>query len=74
MPQPLPRRPLEDQPAERIAWDAFAVDADVTAMYGQPSPALMARTKRGWQRLGSLPARIDPAGRDNDQDDGAEEQ
>lgn len=69
MAQPLPRRTplarqLEDQPAERIPWDAFAVDADVTGMYGQPSPALMARAKRGWRNLGALHTRIDPAGED----------
>ncbi|MFE9801572.1 hypothetical protein ACFYP6_22350 [Streptomyces goshikiensis] len=69
MTEPLPRRtPLarqfEDQPDERIPWDAFAVEADITGMYGQLSPALMARAKRGWRNLGSLHARIDRVGED----------
>lgn len=62
-PKPLPRRPLarqlQDQPDERIPWDAFASSADVTAPYGQPSPALVARAKRGWRRLGAVHARVD---------------
>ncbi|MFD9411559.1 hypothetical protein ACFWBN_31675 [Streptomyces sp. NPDC059989] len=71
MPGPeLPRQPLarqlEDQPTERIPWDAFAVGADVTEVYGQPSAALRARAERGWRRLGALHARIG--------EDGAEEE
>ncbi|MFE9483915.1 hypothetical protein ACFYNM_35660 [Streptomyces spororaveus] len=69
MPGPeLPRRPLapqlEDQPAKRIPWDAFAVGADTAEMYGQLSLALMARAERGWQKLGALHARVAPAGED----------
>lgn len=64
MTEPLPRRPLarqlEDQPDPRIPWDAFATPADVSTEYGQPSPALMARAKSGWQRLGAVHACIDP--------------
>ncbi|MFB7355974.1 hypothetical protein [Streptomyces gardneri] len=60
MPGPeLPRRPLarqrEDQP-ERILWDAFAVPASASEVYGQPSPALMARAECGWKKLGALHA------------------
>ncbi|MER6249948.1 hypothetical protein ABT224_00910 [Streptomyces sp. NPDC001584] len=66
MTEPLPRRTplvrqLEDQPEPRIPWDAFAVPDDVTEAYGQPSPALMARAKHGWRRLGAVHARIDLA-------------
>ncbi|MFJ5634687.1 hypothetical protein ACIQF5_18900 [Streptomyces goshikiensis] len=66
MTEPLPRRtPLvrqfEDQPEPRIPWDAFTARADVTEAYGQPSPALMARAKRGWRRLGAVHARVDLA-------------
>ncbi|MGW5342892.1 hypothetical protein [Streptomyces sp. NPDC004050] len=65
MPDPkLPHRPLprqrEDQP-ERLPWDAFAVDSDTAQTYGPPSPALMARAARGWQKLGALHARLGPA-------------
>ncbi|MEY2231913.1 MULTISPECIES: hypothetical protein [Streptomyces] len=72
MPGPeLPNRPralqLEDQPAERIPWDAFAVEADTAETYGQPSLALMARAERGWQKLGALHARVVPAGEDGTQ-------
>lgn len=70
MPEPLPRRTAlarqsEDQPAERIPWDAFTVGADTAEAYGQPSPALVARARRGWQNLGALHSRIDPAGEDS---------
>lgn len=66
MPQPLPRRTPQDrrlaeQPSERIPWDAFAVNADVSAPYGQPSPALMARAMRGWKKLGAMHTRISPS-------------
>ncbi|MFF4446069.1 hypothetical protein [Streptomyces sp. NPDC001502] len=69
MTQPLPgrsplARQLEDQPDKRIPWVVFAVEADITGMYGQPSPGLMARAKRGWRNLGALRARIDPADED----------
>ncbi|MFE3995932.1 hypothetical protein ACFXPW_30165 [Streptomyces goshikiensis] len=65
---PLVRR-LEDHPEPRIPWDAFTAPADVTEACGQPSPALMARAKRGWRRLGAVHARIDLA---DDQDDRAD--
>lgn len=70
MTEPLPRRTalarqIEDQPDEHIPWDAFSAGADVTEMYGQPSPALMARARRGWRDLGALHARIDPVGEDS---------
>lgn len=66
MTEPLPRRTplvrqLEDQPKPRIPWDAFAASDDVIEVYGQPSPALMARAKHGWRRLGAVHARIDLA-------------
>ncbi|MCX5376695.1 hypothetical protein [Streptomyces sp. NBC_00091] len=69
MNEPLPRRTplarqLEGQPDARIPWDAFAVEADVTSQYGQPSPALIARARRGWRKLGDLHARTDTAGED----------
>ncbi|MEU5811202.1 hypothetical protein [Streptomyces sp. NPDC047718] len=51
------RRPGYDS-SSRTPWDAFAVDSDVSATYGQPSPALIERARRGWRRLGSLHARI----------------
>ncbi|UQW99190.1 hypothetical protein [Streptomyces sp. RerS4] len=45
------------EPSSRIPWDAFAASADDSATYGQPSAALIARARRGWQQLGSLHAR-----------------
>ncbi|MCJ0868083.1 hypothetical protein [Streptomyces sp. AP-93] len=70
MNEPLPHRTplarqLEDQPDEGIPWDAFAVESDVAGVYGQPSPALMARAKRGWRNLGYLHAGIDPVDADS---------
>ncbi|MFJ8213236.1 hypothetical protein [Streptomyces sp. NPDC096033] len=63
MPEPLPRRPLarqlQDQPDERIPWDAFAVDSDVSEAYGQPSPALIERARRGWRNLAARHAHAD---------------
>lgn len=41
--------------SERPPWDAFA--ADVSATYGQPSPALVARANRGWHNLGARHSR-----------------
>ncbi|MFF4576931.1 hypothetical protein ACFY15_00740 [Streptomyces sp. NPDC001373] len=69
---PLPRRtpanqPTKSEPAERIPWDAFAAGADVTAAYGQPSPALVERARRGWRRLGSMHERLSRAGEDGAQ-------
>ncbi|MFJ6798026.1 hypothetical protein [Streptomyces sp. NPDC091268] len=63
MPEPLPRRVslarlIEDRPAARIPWDAFAVPASTSETYGQPSPALMARAERGWKKLGAVHAHI----------------
>ncbi|MEU9715426.1 hypothetical protein [Streptomyces sp. NPDC047976] len=63
MPSPeLPRRPLprqlEARPEPPIPWDAFAVNSDVTAPYGQPSAALIERARRGWKRLGNLHGRL----------------
>lgn len=70
MTEPLPRRTalgrqVEDQPDERIPWDAFTVGADTAGMYGQPSPALMARARRGWRNLDALHARTEAAGEDS---------
>jgi hypothetical protein len=73
MNQPLPRRTPPTQrtnsepAAQRIPWDAFAAGADVTAAYGQPSPALIERARRGWRKLGSLHERVSPAGEDGAQ-------
>ncbi|MFG2668376.1 hypothetical protein ACGFY6_29590 [Streptomyces sp. NPDC048387] len=59
----LPRRTpgargrIAAEPPEPIPWDAFAVGADVTAAYGQPSPALIERARRGWKKLGSVHTR-----------------
>ncbi|WP_260618080.1 hypothetical protein [Streptomyces sp. WAC07149] len=69
MNEPLPRRTPrarqpEEQPGARIPWRAFAAGADVTGVYGQPSPALIARASRGWRKLGDLHARTDAAGED----------
>ncbi|MFF4498704.1 hypothetical protein [Streptomyces sp. NPDC001546] len=69
MNQPLPRRtpqaqPPRPEPAQPIPWDAFAAGTDATAPYGQPSPALMERARRGWRRLGSLHERVSPTGED----------
>ncbi|MFI8281113.1 hypothetical protein ACIGBH_40900 [Streptomyces sp. NPDC085929] len=70
MTEPLPRRTalarqIEDQPDERIPWDAFTVATDTAGMYGQPSPALVARARRGWRNLGALHARAEAAGEDS---------
>ncbi|MFD5422617.1 hypothetical protein ACFWJT_31950 [Streptomyces sp. NPDC127069] len=54
----LPRR----DDSERIPWDAFAVEGDVFAPYGHPSPALIERARRGWQKFGSLHARTGEGG------------
>lgn len=71
MTKPLPRRTplarqMADQPSERIPWDAFAVEADVSGTYGQPSPALMARAMRGWRKLEALHSRIGSSGASED--------
>ncbi|MFE1560986.1 hypothetical protein ACFW6V_39130 [Streptomyces sp. NPDC058734] len=42
-----------------MPWDAFAAGADIARVYGQPSPALIERARRGWRKLGALHARID---------------
>ncbi|KIF02957.1 hypothetical protein PL81_26995 [Streptomyces sp. RSD-27] len=62
MPGPeLPRRTQarqpDEQPDPRIPWNAFAIKGDVSAPYGQPSPALIERARRGWKRVGSIHAR-----------------
>ncbi|MGE7386948.1 hypothetical protein ACQKM2_15850 [Streptomyces sp. NPDC004126] len=56
MAEPVPRQ-NQEQPSEGIPWAAFAVPANITAAYGQPSPALMARANRGWHKLGVLHGR-----------------
>jgi hypothetical protein len=61
---PPPQQANTEPAAERIPWDAFAVGADVTAHYGQPSPALIERARRGWRRLGALHERVIPTGED----------
>ncbi|MFF4369615.1 hypothetical protein [Streptomyces sp. NPDC001594] len=69
MTKPLPNGTSLDpqaaeQPSERIPWAAYAVSADVSEAYGQPSPALMARAMRGWEKLGALHSRIGSSGSD----------
>ncbi|MGW6413000.1 hypothetical protein ACWF95_38595 [Streptomyces vinaceus] len=72
MTEPLTRCPLarqlEDQPEPRIPGDAFVVEDDTADVYGQPSPALMARARRGRRRLGALQAGINPAGESDGHD------
>ncbi|RST00371.1 hypothetical protein EF910_32060 [Streptomyces sp. WAC07149] len=51
------RQPRAEAP-EPIPWDAFAVTSDTAETYGQPSPALMKRARRGWKKLGNLHARV----------------
>ncbi|QES57637.1 hypothetical protein DEJ51_28490 [Streptomyces venezuelae] len=41
----------------RDPWDAFAVSPDVSAMYGQPSAALITRARQGWQKIEPLRVR-----------------
>ncbi|MFE7803805.1 hypothetical protein ACFU51_03880 [Streptomyces sp. NPDC057430] len=66
MTERLPRRPLarqlEDQPEERIPWDAFAASSDVSGPYGQPSTALIERAKGGKSRIGALDTPTNPVG------------
>ncbi|MFJ3975167.1 hypothetical protein [Streptomyces sp. NPDC090021] len=66
MTERLPRRPLarqlEDQPDERIPWDAFAVGSNISAPYGQPSPALIERAKGSESRIGALHTHTASAG------------
>ncbi|MFF5706155.1 hypothetical protein ACFY7H_27280 [Streptomyces sp. NPDC012794] len=63
-PLPLPT-PDAQQPEDRhtasIPWHAFAAGADVTSLYGQPSPALIARAGRGRRDPGDAYARTEPA-------------
>ncbi|MFF4330734.1 hypothetical protein [Streptomyces sp. NPDC001591] len=63
----LPRRPLGSElprrdSSECVPWDAFAVQGDVFAPYGHPSPALIERARHGWQKLGSLHVRTREGG------------
>ncbi|MFJ8209712.1 hypothetical protein [Streptomyces sp. NPDC096033] len=51
------RQPNTEAP-DRIPWEAFTIAADTSATYGQPSPALIARARRGWKRLGNLHERL----------------
>ncbi|MCF3181754.1 hypothetical protein IPZ70_17655 [Streptomyces polychromogenes] len=46
----------DTEDAEPIPWGAFSVGSDVSAVYGQPSPALIVRAKRGWRKLSFLHA------------------